>query len=230
MTVQAHEQRSPGARPAGRSSEAKRRRHVAELVAHQLRTPLTVVRGGLAILDEPAARLSTDERQEVMADIREETERLVRVVDDLVVLLAPDAVPLRTEPVLLQRLVPAMLDAEPAEGVRSVDAQLDDDLPAVSGDPDQVVHILRNLVASAARVDPRGAVRVVARAQGSGVEIEVRPVDGSASDSRLSADDSSALELRSARLVATAIGGKVTLRRSRGYRLTLRLPVSPDDG
>jgi signal transduction histidine kinase len=199
-------------------------------VAHQLRTPLTVVRGGLAILDEPAARLSTDERREVMADIREETERLVRVVDDLVVLLAPDTVPLRTEPVLLQRLVPAMLGAEPAEGVRSVEARLDDGLPAASGDPDQVAHILRNLVAAAARVDPRGEVRVVARAQGPWVEIEVRPIDGSATDARLSPDDGSALALRSARLVATAIGGKVALRRSRGYRLTLRLPVSPDDG
>jgi signal transduction histidine kinase len=58
-------------------------------VSHELRTPLTTIRGNLALLrDRP---LPVEEREDIFADTVDETERLIRLVGDLLRLARAEA-------------------------------------------------------------------------------------------------------------------------------------------
>lgn len=74
-------------------------------VSHELRTPLTTIRGNLALLRrEPP--IPTAEQQDVLEDLIGESERLIRLVNDLLILARADAGrKLQCEPVILQPLV-----------------------------------------------------------------------------------------------------------------------------
>ena len=65
------------------------RRFVAD-ASHELRTPLTTIRGNLGLLGrEPP--ISADDRLAVLGDMTEESERMSRLVDDLLTLARADA-------------------------------------------------------------------------------------------------------------------------------------------
>ncbi|WP_420643909.1 sensor histidine kinase [Candidatus Leptofilum sp.] len=80
------------------------RRFVAD-ASHELRTPLTTVRGNLELLRrEPP--ISDGDRYNVLADLVEETDRLIRLVNDLLILARADVQPPNwQEPVALQPLL-----------------------------------------------------------------------------------------------------------------------------
>jgi signal transduction histidine kinase len=80
------------------------RRLVAD-ASHELRTPLTTIRGNLGLLQRRPP-ISRDDQEAVLADMVEECERLMRLVNDLLVLARADAGrPLRIEPVPLKPLI-----------------------------------------------------------------------------------------------------------------------------
>lgn len=59
-------------------------------VSHELRTPLTTLRGNLGLLRrEPAP--PADEQADILADMVEESDRLIRLVNDLLLLAREDA-------------------------------------------------------------------------------------------------------------------------------------------
>jgi two-component system OmpR family sensor kinase len=80
------------------------RRFVAD-ASHELRTPLTTVRGNLELLRrEPP--IDAQERADVLADTKDEVDRLIRLVHQLLVLARMDAgQALRREPVPLKPLI-----------------------------------------------------------------------------------------------------------------------------
>jgi two-component system OmpR family sensor kinase len=59
-------------------------------VSHELRTPLTTIRGNLALLSH-VPPIPPEERQDVLTDVVDETERLIRLVSDLLTLARMDA-------------------------------------------------------------------------------------------------------------------------------------------
>jgi signal transduction histidine kinase len=219
---------SPGSddRPDdGRSSDAERQRHAAEVISHHLRTPLTIVRSGLALLEDSSGRLSLRERREVMEDVRQETERLVQVVDDVLAILTPTGTALRVEPVLLQRLLPATFEAAAGMDARlRIDHDLDEGLPPVCGDPERISHVTRNLIAAAAAADSTRTIHVVARVRGPWMDVAIRAASGAVA-ALPPAKGGDELAIRSARRIAIAMAGRVIMRRA-GGELTLRLPVA----
>ncbi len=80
------------------------RRFVAD-ASHELRTPLTTLRGNIDLLKrEPPIR--AEDRADVLTDMVDETERLMRLVSELLVLARADAGrPLQQEPVHLKPLL-----------------------------------------------------------------------------------------------------------------------------
>ncbi|MHC1772306.1 MAG: sensor histidine kinase [Flexilinea sp.] len=66
----------------------QQRNFVAD-VSHELRTPLTTIRGNLALLDSPKSINETD-RKEIISDMIEETDRLTKLVNELLILARAD--------------------------------------------------------------------------------------------------------------------------------------------
>jgi signal transduction histidine kinase len=70
------------------------------LVSHELRTPLTIIRGNAGVLAGKTSQLDEAARQEALVDIVHESERLHRIIENLLLLaraeqgIAPEAEPL----------------------------------------------------------------------------------------------------------------------------------------
>jgi two-component system OmpR family sensor kinase/two-component system sensor histidine kinase BaeS len=137
-------------------AEQLRRNMVAD-VAHELRTPLSVLQGNLrAILDG----VYPLEQAEIAA-LYDETRLLSRLVDDLHELAQAEAGQLHLElrPTDLAKVVRTMVAnlgiAAEAKGIR-LTTDLADGLPPVLADPDRLAQIMRNLLSNALRHTPEG--------------------------------------------------------------------------
>ncbi len=156
--------------------EAERLRHNLIVdVAHELRTPLSVLQGNLqAILDDVYAL----DRAEI-ARLYDETRLLSRLVDDLRELALADAGELRLnlQPMdagrVLQATAESLSPAAEAQGV-TLTAEVHGILPLIQADPDRLAQVLRNLLVNAFRHTPTGgSVTLTASATADAVEFAV---------------------------------------------------------
>lgn len=147
------------------------------LLSHELRTPVTTIYGGASVLARPGSTLAAGTSTEILADIAAEADRLYRLVEDLLVLARFDeGFELGEEPVLLQRLVPAVVDQE-RDRWPGVDFEVDvaADLPVARGDETSVVQVLRNLLSNAAKYSGSGTtVSAAVEADDGGLAVRVR--------------------------------------------------------
>ncbi len=155
-------------------SERQRQNMVAD-VAHELRTPLSVVQGNLRAILDDVYPLDKEE----ISRLYDETRLLSRLVDDLRELALADAGQLRlhVHPTSAADVIEATLEnlslAAEAQEV-ALDVDLPDDLAPVKADPDRLAQILRNLVVNALQhTPPGGSVTVSAAPAGNTVEIVV---------------------------------------------------------
>lgn len=154
------------------------RDHFLSIASHELRTPVTSLKGTCQVLERQLHRGELDAAllERYVGRISESTERLIRLVDDLldVSRLRAGQMPLRLQPVDLDRLVREAVGRleGAAEPGRVVVAGGDH---TVVADPDRVDQVLANLLANALKYSPDGGqVRVELRMDGIGVRATVR--------------------------------------------------------
>lgn len=157
-------------------AEAERlRQNMVADIAHELRTPLSVLQGNLQAIIDGVYPLDRSEIERLY----QETRLLSRLVDDLRELALADAGQLRLNPQdidvggVIQSTAESLARAAEA---RSVDLRLEvpPDLPRVRADPDRVGQVLRNLLVNALRHTPAGgSVTIGAAATPEAVEIAV---------------------------------------------------------
>lgn len=157
-------------------SERQRQNMVAD-IAHELRTPLSVLQGNLRAILDGVYDLDKAE----ISHLYDETRFLSRLVDDLRELALADAGQLRLNPrptslrrIILDSVGNLALGAE-AKGV-SLTTQVPDDLPHIQADPDRVAQVLRNLLANALLHTPAGGSIAVSTIPTRGM-VEVAVVD-----------------------------------------------------
>ena len=126
-------------------------------VAHELRTPLAVLRAQIDAVSLGIADFS----METLRSLSEETDRLTRFVDDLAVLAAADATGLRLERhrvdlAQVAGAAAARLASRFAE--RSVLLDLDLEQAPVLADPGRLEQVVVNLLTNAEKFSPEGAV------------------------------------------------------------------------
>ena len=148
-----------------------------DVISHELRTPITTILGLTQILARPGREDDHVSRASLLEDVRAESERLHRLVEDLLVLSRAERgrLVIDTEPLQPLRLLEVLVAHEARElpSIR-VETRLEPDLPVVSGDPTYVEQIVRNLLGNAAKYTPPGTLVVVdARRNGETVEIRV---------------------------------------------------------
>jgi signal transduction histidine kinase len=148
------------------------------LLSHELRTPVTTIYGGAAVLTRGATTLGLDARIELLQDIAAEADRLYRLVEDLMVLARFDeGLEIADEPTLLQHLIPVVVDQERSRWPTvTFDATAPPNLPVVRGDETAVEQVLRNLLSNAAKYSD-GEGTVVVSVEPGDDEVVVRILD-----------------------------------------------------
>jgi len=122
--------------------------------SHELRGPLTVIRGNLDLLRR---NLSEEDRQESLRALEAEGARMARVVNDLLVLAEVESGPLEQQQMV--SLKDMILDAQdralPLAGDRKIVIRCQDDL-WVNGDAHKLDQLVGNLVSNAIKYTPDG--------------------------------------------------------------------------
>jgi K+-sensing histidine kinase KdpD len=161
-----------------RLEDARRQRQAFfGVVSHELRTPITTIYGGIRMLDQAGARLSHDTREQLMDDIASESERLYRLVEDLLVLSRSErgSLDVAEEPILLQHLIRRVAASEQQRRPTSrIRVDVGPDLPPVMGDSTLVEQVLRNYLSNALKyAGSDGPIEVSAAKDGHWVEVRV---------------------------------------------------------
>jgi heavy metal sensor kinase len=162
----------------GRLEEAiERERRFVDDASHELRTPLSNLKAGL----ELALRRSrtADELEASIRSAAEETDRLARLAEDLLVLARSDRgrLPIRREPVDVAAMVGGTVEsfaARAAEHQVEIDSHVSERLSA-DVDEQRVRQALGNLLDNGLRAVPSGGrVSVVAERDNGSLRLEVR--------------------------------------------------------
>lgn len=209
-------------------------------VSHELRTPLTTLRGNLGLLRrEPP--ISDADRAEVLSDMEDECERLIRLVNDLLVLARADArrsfqsVPVPIRPLLDEVCRQAnLLDPD-----RTITCDVVPDV-AARADRDALKQVLLILLDNALK-HTRGDVRVSTAGDGERVKIDVQDYGPGIEAERLphiferfsrgpdaASGANLGLGLAIARSLVEAQGGTITVESQvgQGSTFTVSLPRS----
>jgi PAS domain S-box-containing protein len=220
-----------------------------DVISHELRTPITTIFGLTRILARPGRVDDAIERAGLIDDIAVESERLFRLVEDLLVLTRAERgqFAIEAEPLQLRRILDRVATREQARlpGL-TIRTEVARDLPVVAGEETYVEQIVRNMLSNAAKYTPPGT-EVIVRAEQEGGSVMVRVLDSGPGIDPATADRAFELFYRSpdrARSVAgsgiglfvcaslvEAMGGEIWAR-SRpegGAEFGFTLRVLPDD-
>jgi signal transduction histidine kinase len=221
------------------------RRNMVSDVAHELRTPLSNLRGYLEALRDGVL----DPTPPIVDSLYEETMILNHLVDDLQDLALIEAGQLRLmqEPTLLEEIVIRIVhQMEPFATHKdlTIAVKLPPELPLVDVDCDRIGQVLRNVINNAISYStPGGIIIISARVRMGMVELSVEDegvgIDPKhlphifdrfyrADRSRTRATGGSGLGLAIARQIIEAHGGRVKIKSvlDRGTLVTFTLPIS----
>jgi signal transduction histidine kinase len=219
-------------------------------VSHELRTPLTSMMGFLEMLREGEAGSLTDEQKRFLAIVYRSSERLQRLVGDLLFVARLDASGLQLQfaDVSVDEIVRDAVEASSALA-RSRELQLTgelDSVPPLRADRERLSQLVSNLISNAIKFTPAGG-SVVARTFVDDVYAVIEVEDTGvgipeAEQSRLfqrffrsstateQAVPGTGLGLVISKAIAEAHGGGVTVRSrvGTGTCFRVRLPLDPD--
>jgi signal transduction histidine kinase len=218
----------------------RRERNFLMVVSHELRTPVTAIRGHVDALREGLAE-DAEARDASLAVIRAETDRLARLVRDVLDLarMEADQFTLEQDEVELRRLLEQAYQSFSEEARRrgiDYDCALRAD-PVISTDGDRLLQIVSNLLDNAFTWTPDGGrIGLELTASNGTIAVSVSdsgPGIGPAERERIfrpfwsRAGDGTGLGLPIARQLAHALGGELALESEigKGSRFELRLPA-----
>jgi two-component system OmpR family sensor kinase len=222
------------------ASEARLRRFVAD-ASHELRTPVTTIRG-YAELYRHGGLSQPDDLHQAMRRTEQESIRMASLVDDLLLLARLDeGRPLAREPVDLGVLgVDAAADARAVAPDRTITAEVAEDV-TVDGDEDRLRQVVGNLVGNALVHTPAGTPVSVRVHNGDDLAVVEVHDDGPgmprevadraferfsrADASRSRHAGGSGLGLAIVRAIVVAHGGEVALESAPGAGTTVRVEL-----
>ena len=213
--------------------------------SHELRTPIATARTAAAVTLQQPHR-SEDEYRQSLQIVQDQSDRLARIVDDMLTIARADAgeYPLRAEPLYLNELVDEVArDARVLAARASVGIEVDPahDAPFV-GDEHLLKRLIINLVDNAIRHTPAGgAVRLSLVPEGTGFVLTITDTGAGiprgaqahiferffrADSSRVRRDDRGAgLGLAIAKWIAEAHAGTLELVNSSSSGTVMRLTL-----
>jgi signal transduction histidine kinase len=221
------------------------------LMSHELRTPLTTIYGGARLLHTRRASLSEEDALELIESIEEESERLYRLIENLLALaradigdaIARDVFPISP---VVDQVVRQFVNRKPGRPVEvRLGENLPEGLPLVWAESTYVRQVIHNLVTNADKYSPPGTpIELIATAgdeemeirvldRGPGVpEAEIERIFGSFFRSQTTARSAGGkgLGLTVVRRLVEAMDGRIwaQLREGGGLEVGFSLPLAGD--
>ena len=172
----------------GRARLDRERSDLVATVAHELRSPLTGVKGFVQALLNRWDKLNDDQRKLMLTTVNADADRLARLIAELldVARIDTDRLQLYPRESSAAVLVGRVVDSIEAGTARAIALEVDDDLPDVFADPDKFTQVVTNLVENAirhgqgqvtVRLDPSpdlAGVRITVEDEGEGIPPELR--------------------------------------------------------
>ena len=231
----------------GRYELDRSRREFVANVSHELRTPLTSIKGAaetvLRYPDMPA-----DMRESFLSMAVEESDRMTRIVGDLLVLSRLDNNRTKWEistfsvEALIRHMCEVMKN-DIAEHRHTLVLKLDRDLPEITADKDRVEQVMLNILSNAVKYTPDGG-KITVRAAASRTHVAISVRDNGigvpkedlphlferfyrVEKSRTTGAGGTGLGLAIAKELVEAHGGSIRLNSAvgRGTELTVILPI-----
>jgi signal transduction histidine kinase len=214
------------------------RRKMTADIAHELRTPLSIILGHTEALSEGKLAPSP----ETFDIVYDEAKRLALLVEDLRTLSLSEAgeLTLNLEAAspadLMERVVNAYLPKAHALNI-SLESSADANLPNVNIDPHRIIQVFGNLLDNALRYTPSGGrVRLSAKSVTAGIEIRIQDSGPGISEvdlpyifdrfyrgdkSRSRQDGGSGLGLAISKSIIEAHGGQIRAESTAGEGTTI---------
>ena len=144
-------------------------------VSHDLRTPLSSIKASASSLLDQDVQWSPQQRREFLETIDQETDRLTRLVHNLLDMSRIEAGAL--DPRLVETALPdvtgPVVRLARSKSSQPIEVDIPDDLPAVLVDPVRLDQVLTNLLDNARRYAGGQPVTVQGRAANGRVELRV---------------------------------------------------------
>ena len=145
----------------GRARLDRERSDLVATVAHELRSPLTGVKGFVGTLLNKWDRLNDEQKKLMLTTVHADSERLQRLITELLDVARIDTgrLPLYPRPVPTRAAVERCVDSVRAGTHRTIESSYAEDLPDLFADPDKLTQVVTNVVDNAIR-HGEGTVRV----------------------------------------------------------------------
>ena len=147
-----------------RAAKDRTRSDLVATVAHELRSPLTGVKGFTATLLRKWDRFSDDQRKLMLETIDNDANRLSRLITELLDAARIDSgrLTLRPRPLRLVETVQSVLDNIAAGSGQTLSVTEHDEVATIWADPDRLAQLVTNVVENAMR-HGRGVARIEIR-------------------------------------------------------------------
>jgi signal transduction histidine kinase len=157
------------------SNRAEFNQRLISTVAHEVRTPLTAIMGHVEILNSCGIEEEALWRRS-LGFVSSETERLARLIEDLLSLSRLDRISLHLKPVNLrvaaEEAISSLFDSVERNNVTPV-FQAPPDLPRVLADADRIRQVFLNLLDNAIKYAPGSTITIRLTPEAERVRVEV---------------------------------------------------------
>jgi K+-sensing histidine kinase KdpD len=149
------------------------------VISHELRTPITTIYGLSKMLRQRLNTLAPEVRDQLIGDVEAESDRLYRLVEDLLVLSRAERgrVEIATDPIVLTHILRRAIDGEATRWpTREFSLEADRHVPLVLGEETYVEQAVRNLLTNAAKYSEADTL-ITVRVEPADEEVVVRVLD-----------------------------------------------------
>jgi len=160
-----------------RNRADSQRGELISTLAHELRSPLTSVKGFTSTLLHRWERFTDDQKREMLATVNMDADRVTRLIRELLDVSRIDAgrLELRRKEFDLAAMAEGIVGRfELQHDGHKFQLSFPDGFPRVYADPDKIEQVLTNLVENAVKYSDGGAVTVTGQVTDTEVEVAVR--------------------------------------------------------
>jgi len=150
------------------------------VVSHEVRTPITSIKGAVELLSDDRYFSFTAEQKKLLRIAQANTERLLVLISDILDFsrLETSSLPMQIEHQILEPVIDQAVDnvrTMREERDIHIDVSLAPDLPDLPMDAERVAQVVSHLLSNAIKFSPAGGrVEVSARMEAGGVRVAVR--------------------------------------------------------